>query len=216
MKNMKNESKYFPKKKRHLASLFVFWFIMVAVDAIFAYVLYTDGIKYPAALVGPERLRDAMYGIYAIVFVTFIVCVVWFFVWKAYRKNQETFDAALTEQEKSVPHSLADSSLPLSLHGNSLRINLGFSTETIDIGTVFWIHTRKRLLSRYGPPGLLLYLYKHNGEKKTCALFSHANAAGVYGIIGEVKSKRPNILVSRGFLSAEYKECRLRYKSRMS
>jgi hypothetical protein len=200
-------------KKRHLFSLFAFWVVILAVGAIFAYSLYTDGIKYPVELVGPERLRDAMYGVYAISICLLAVCVIWFFVWKSYWKNQKTFDETLTEQERYAPHSFIDSTLPISLHENLLRINYGFSIKTIDIGNVVWIHTYFRRFHR-GLPSLMVCFYYKNHEPKTKAVFSHGNINGVYKIIDEIQNNKPSILRSRGFFSSEYKDCKRKYANK--
>jgi len=207
------ENKYYSGKKRHLGSLFVFWVVILIIGTIFAYSLYTDGIKYPVELVGPERLRDAMYGVYAISICLLFVCVIWFFVWKSYWKNQKTFDEPLTTQEKYAPHSFIDSSLPISLHGNILRINYAFSIKTIDIGNVVWIHTYFWRFHR-GLPSLMVSFYYKNREPKMKAVFSHGNINGVYKIIDEIQNVKPNILRSRGFFSSEYKKCKRKYANK--
>ena len=199
--------------KKKIFSLLIVWIILWGIGAFFIFYLYTEGNRYPPEIVGTSRMRDAMFGIYAIGIVFLILSVILYFVWQSYWKNQALYDNKLTTQEKTVPHSLFDSSFPLSLHGNILRINRGFSIDTVDISTVVWIHSHK-MYSRYGGTSLMLYFYDSNG-KKTTALISSYNIPATLDIIERIIASKPNIMNSKGLMSAEYRRYKRLYKNRL-
>ena len=192
---MKNKIKYL--------SLFSVWGILLSINIFFAAVLYKEATRFPVELVGPARRRDAILAVSIITAVVFLACIVWFFVWKSIWKNQDAFESLLTEEEKNLSLNFSIYSLPLLLRDNILIINRGFSLERLDINSVIWIHTHK-IIQRYRN-SLMVYLYKIDG-KKVKILLEYNKIHLFEGLLRKILSNSPQIKVSKGFLSKEYKK----------
>ena len=189
------------KRNNQVTFLFVIWVVLWGTCAAFTYYLYMEGSKYPVEAVGTDRMQDAMYGIYAIICATWLLSVIWFFAWKAFRRNQKAFDSTLTAQEKTTPHSWIDTSLPLSLHGTILQINRGFSVQSIDISGISRIHSRAPLFHK-GLPALVIDIYAIGGRKYK-ALFDYRNAYGVRDILEQIRQKNPHIVIHDAYFNLD-------------
>lgn len=199
---MKNVIKYL--------SLFLVWGIFLSIEIIFAVVLYKEATRFPVELVGPSRKNDAVFAILIITAVVFLACFVWFFVWKAIWKNQATFESLLTDEEKgNLSLNFAVYSLPLLLRENLLIINRGFSLERVDINSVIWIHTHE--VFRKYKNALMIYFYKNNGKKIKVML--EPNKISLFqGLLKKILINNPQIKVTKGFLSKDYKKQKEIYK----
>ncbi len=154
--------------------------------------LYEFGREYPPEVVGTDRMRDAMYGIYVMVGVGAILSAVWIVAGIAYQKNQAAYHSLLTEEEKTAGHAWLDTSMPLSLCGNTLRINRGFSILTMDINEIVVIHIYMKLLGRRRP--IAVVFHKVNGKRKLL-LFERSNASGVKAVLEKVRQANLSITV---------------------
>ena len=199
-------------KPRHLFSLLFVWIIIWIICIGFSIHIYKYGKLYPEELVGPERMRDAIYGIYIMLGTGLLFSLLCIPVWRIFWKNQNAFDSLHTEQEKSLHHSIFNPTLPLSLQGNLLHINRGFSIQTLDLNDLYWIHSYKS----YGKVryGITLCFYNRNG-KEVKVIFDQANENGIYDIIAMLHKNNPDILISYGLKSWEYKKCKRIYKNRI-
>jgi hypothetical protein len=201
-------------KVMFVVSLLVIWGGGLA----FCVYLYRFGKEFPAEMVGPERMQDAWRGIYAIIGVTAIISVIWLFAYRKYRSNETRFISMQSTEEQAMPHSILHDTLPLSLTGNMLYVNSGFSIRELNIEDIAWIHSYRSNWSGGGVyKNLLVCFYGYNG-KRTKFAFAFGDIQSVYGIIDKIREKRPDIMVSRGRnpvgrISDEYKECKKRYKS---
>ncbi|WP_308009761.1 hypothetical protein [uncultured Fusobacterium sp.] len=199
---MKNVIKYL--------SLFLVWGIFLGIEIIFAVLFYKEATRFPVELVGPSRKEDAILAVIIITIVVFLACLVWFFVWKAIWKNQDIFESLLTAEEKeNLSLNFAVYSLPLLLRENLLIINRGFSLERVNINSVIWIHTHK-VIQKYRN-SLMIYLYKTDG-KKVKILLEYNKISLFETLLRKILSDYPQIKVTKGFFSKEYKKQKEIYK----
>ncbi|MDR2912962.1 MAG: hypothetical protein LBV38_06720 [Alistipes sp.] len=170
--------------------------LILLIFTAFAINLYRSGSEYPAELVGPDRMRDAMYAIYALVGAAVIISLVWIFAWVAMRRNQTAFDSSLTEREKAIEHSILESSLPISLRGDTLRVNRGLFVQSIDLNEITYIHLYINLLvmlHRYRR-ALTVVFHRSNGRRQTL-LFERGNATGVRTVLEQARLTHPHITI---------------------
>jgi hypothetical protein len=160
---------------------------------------------YPAEAVGSERMRDAMYAMYAIFGVAGFFSVVWFFAWRAFWRNKKRYASAV-----SRIGGASDLGCPLFLDGDILLVNRGFSVQEIDIHKVRWFHSG-RILSRVSRP---MYLEIHLADGgKSIFLIEAKYIPSVDNLIDKVAGGRPRIMVSRGHhFSSAYRDCKRRYR----
>lgn len=196
-----------------ILSLFIVWDILWVLCAVVAFLLYKDGTRYPVEMVGLERMRNAWIGIGIVAAVAVLGAIVLFFVWRAFWRNQAVYDQTLSESQRAAPHSTADISLPISLQGDNLCIRRGFSVQTIPTSSLYWLHHYET--TGRGGPSVVLQLHTTVG-KKYVRTFSYGNRRGIYTVLDELHKQRPNLLVSEGFYSQQYKECKRIYKNRLT
>ena len=199
---MKNVIKYL--------SLFLVWGIFLGIEIIFAVLFYKEATRFPVELVGPSRKEDAILAVIIITIVVFLACLVWFFAWKAIWRNQATFESLLTAEEKeNLSLNFAVYSLPLLLRENLLIINRGFSLEKLNLNLVMWIHTHE--VFRKYKNALMIYFYKNNG-KKIKVMLEHNKISLFLVLLEKLLINNPQIKVTKGFLSKEYKKQKEIYK----
>lgn len=199
---MKNVIKYL--------SLFLVWGIFLGIEIIFAVLFYKEATRFPVELVGSSRKEDAILAVIIITIVVFLACLVWFFAWKAIWRNQATFESLLTAEEKeNLSLNFAVYSLPLLLRENLLIINRGFSLEKLNLNLVMWIHTHE--VFRKYKNALMIYFYKNNGKKIKIML--EPNKISLFQVLlKKILINNPQIKVTKGFLSKEYKKQKEIYK----
>ncbi|GHU68974.1 hypothetical protein AGMMS49983_21950 [Clostridia bacterium] len=138
---------------------------------------------YPAELVGPERMRDTMYAIYAIVSVAMVFSVIWIFAWRAYWRNQGHYNS-IAEKQNSTGSAF---SCPLSLTGDILSINRGFSVQTVDLRAVRWIHMGIALInSGWTGASSVLEIHYIDGRKSSFLIHRRKYSSSVDEIIDTI------------------------------
>lgn len=95
------------------------------------------------------------------------------------------------------------------LRENLLIINRGFSLERVNINSVIWIHTHK-VIQKYRN-SLMIYLYKTDG-KKVKILLEYNKISLFETLLRKILSDYPQIKVTKGFFSKEYKKQKEIYK----
>jgi hypothetical protein len=182
------------------------WLVLWGIAAAMAYYLYKEGTLYPVEAVGPQRLRDAMYAMYAIFGVTGLFSVVWGFACRTFWRNQRRYEIAASKHG-----AVFDVACPLSVDGDTLLVNRGFSLQEIDIRSIRWFHSG-RVLSRFSRP-LYLEIHRADGGKSTFIIGAR-HIPSVHEIIDKITRGRPYIMVSQGnHFSPSYRDCKRRYKA---
>ncbi len=89
------------------------------------------------------------------------------------------------------------------LRENLLIINRGFSLEKLNTNLVIWIHTHE--VFRKYKNALMIYFYKNDG-KKIKVMLEPNKIALFQGLLKKILINNPQIKVTKGFLSKEYKK----------